>query len=63
MIGVEKEEIYALELLIVGLKFVHRPLNFGRVSAILHVDDIFGNCNWVVTRWQKYNTYLHTKNT
>jgi hypothetical protein len=37
MIGVEKGEIYALELLIAELKFVHRHLNFGRVSAILHV--------------------------
>ena len=25
--------------------------------------DIFVNCNWVVTRWQKYSTHLHTKNT
>jgi hypothetical protein len=25
--------------------------------------DIFVNCNWVVTRWQKYNTHLHTNNT
>jgi hypothetical protein len=22
---------------------------------------IFVNCNWVVTRWQKYSTHLHTK--
>ena len=26
-------------------------------------DDIFVNCNWVVTRWQKYSTHLHTNNT
>ena len=25
--------------------------------------DIFFNCNWVVTRWQKYSTHLHTNNT
>ena len=25
--------------------------------------DIFVNCNWVVTRWQYYSTYLHTDNT
>ena len=25
--------------------------------------DIFVNCNCVVTRWQKYSTHLHTKNT
>ena len=25
--------------------------------------DTFVNCNWVVTRWQKYSTYLHTNNT
>jgi hypothetical protein len=25
--------------------------------------DIFVNCNWVVTRWQLYNTHLHTNNT
>jgi hypothetical protein len=25
--------------------------------------DIFVNCNWVVTRWQKYSTHLHTNNT
>ena len=25
--------------------------------------DIFVNCNWVVTRWQKYSTRLHTNNT
>jgi hypothetical protein len=24
--------------------------------------DIFVNCNWVVTRWQKYSTHLHTNN-
>jgi SPX domain protein involved in polyphosphate accumulation len=23
--------------------------------------DIFVNCNWVATRWQKYCTHLHTK--
>ena len=25
--------------------------------------DIFVNCSWVDTRWQKYSTYLHTNNT
>jgi len=25
--------------------------------------DIFVNCNWVGTRWQQYNTHLHTNNT
>ena len=25
--------------------------------------DIFVNRNWVVTRWQKYSTHLHTNNT
>ena len=25
--------------------------------------DIFVNCNWVVTRWQKYSAHLHTNNT
>ena len=25
--------------------------------------DIFVNCSWVVTRWQKYSTHLHTNNT
>ena len=25
--------------------------------------DIFVNCNWVVTRWQKYSTHLHSNNT
>ena len=25
--------------------------------------NIFVNCNWVVTRWQKYSTHLHTNNT
>jgi pantothenate kinase len=25
--------------------------------------DIFVNCNWVATRWQLYNTHLHTNNT
>ena len=25
--------------------------------------DIFVNCNWVVTRWQKYSIHLHTNNT
>jgi len=25
--------------------------------------DIFVNCNWVDTRWQKYSTHLHTNNT
>jgi hypothetical protein len=24
--------------------------------------DIFVNCNWVDTRWQLYNTHLHTNN-
>jgi hypothetical protein len=28
-----------------------------------HILDIFVNCNWVVTRWQKYSTHLHTNNT
>jgi hypothetical protein len=25
--------------------------------------DIFVNCNWVATRWQKYSTHIHTNNT
>jgi len=25
----------------------------------LDYNDIFVNCNWVVTRWQKYSTHLH----
>jgi len=25
--------------------------------------DVFVNCNWVVTRWQKYGRHLHTCNT
>jgi hypothetical protein len=25
--------------------------------------DIFVNCKWVATRWQMYNTHLHTSNT
>jgi hypothetical protein len=25
--------------------------------------DIFVNCNWVATRWQRYNTHLHTNST
>jgi len=25
--------------------------------------DIFVNCNWFVTRWQKHSTHLHTNNT
>ena len=25
--------------------------------------DIFVNCKWLVTRWQLYNTHLHTNNT
>jgi hypothetical protein len=25
--------------------------------------DIFVNCNWVATRWQQYNTHLHTNST
>jgi len=37
-----------------------------RIGLALRVNLIFGifvNCNWVVTRWQKYNTHLHTNNT
>jgi hypothetical protein len=30
---------------------------------LVRYDDIFVNCNWVVTRWQKYSTHLHTNNT
>ena len=29
----------------------------------LQIYNIFVNCNWVVTRWQQYSTYLHTNNT
>jgi hypothetical protein len=25
--------------------------------------NIFVNCNWVATRWQQYNTHLHTNST
>ena len=25
--------------------------------------DIFGNCNWVATRWQQYSTHLHINST
>jgi hypothetical protein len=25
--------------------------------------DIFFNCKWVASRWQLYNTHLHTNNT
>jgi len=32
--------------------------------AVFYDDDnIFVICNWVVTRWQKYSTHLHTNNT
>ena len=34
---------------------------YGRYCTIGY--DIFVNCNWVVTRWQYYNTHLHTDNT
>ena len=33
------------------------------VKYRLLIYDIFVNCNWVVTRWQKYSTHLHTNNT
>ena len=47
---------------------------FGGVGAVSNISllavrqactwyDIFVNCNWVVSRWQKYSTHLHTNNT
>jgi hypothetical protein len=30
---------------------------------MIYDDDIFVNCKWVATRWQLYNTHLHTNNT
>ena len=42
------------------------PQNF-HIGCGAHLDffwyDIFVNCNWLVTRWQKYSTHLHTNNT
>ena len=34
-------------------------VSFGNFGMIY----IFVNCNWVVTRWQKYSTHLQTNNT
>jgi len=30
---------------------------------LIHIYDIFVNCNCVDTRWQQYSTHLHTNNT
>ena len=38
-------------------------LKLGEMADVWWYDDIFVNCNWVVTRWQKYSTHLHTNNT
>ena len=32
-------------------------------TLLIRYDDVFVNCNWVVTRWQKYSTHLHINNT
>ena len=32
-------------------------------DLVAYTYDIFVNCNWVVTRWHKYSTHLHTSNT
>ena len=37
--------------------------NTANALSVVFVYDIFVNCNWVVTRWQKYSTHLHTNNT
>ena len=39
------------------------PLGSVSPGTGLKIYDIFVNCNWVVTRWQKYSTHLHTNNT
>jgi len=33
------------------------------IIIIILVFDIFVNCNWFDTRWQKYSTHLHKNNT
>ena len=44
--------------------FVHAIChNSFTFRSILIIYDIFVNCNWVVSRWQKYRTHLHTNNT
>ena len=30
---------------------------------MVEIYNIFVNCDWFVTRWQKYSTHLHTNNT
>jgi hypothetical protein len=37
--------------------------NFVYLDLTLFDTDIFVNCNWVATRWQKYSTHSHTNNT
>jgi hypothetical protein len=41
-----------------------RSLESDAIARILLIwYDIFVNCKWVATRWQLYNTHLHTSNT
>ena len=46
---------------------VHFSLYLLLLNLLLYTskdyDDIFVNCNWVVTRWQQYSTDLHTNST
>jgi hypothetical protein len=48
-------------LLTCFIRFKSLYCNF--VKSIMIRYDIFVNSNWVVTRWQKYSTHLHTNNT
>jgi len=44
----------------VGGQLLHAAGRTHRHDEANMIYDIFVNCNWVVTRWQKYNTHLHT---
>ena len=41
---------------------IHSRTSRRDVGFVIGID-IFVNCNWVATRWQLYNTHLHTNNT
>jgi hypothetical protein len=43
-------------------KWYYRTIFFRSLKGMIWYD-IFVNCNWVGTRWQQYNTHLHTNNT
>ena len=63
-LNIAEDEIwnYVTEIKNGGEKRIPRQFAIFTALNIVRGTDIFVNCNWVFTRWQKYSTHLHKNN-